>query len=42
MLSNASVPSYNGQFSYFNDLIVATETDAAGVDRMSIAVKINQ
>lgn len=42
MLTKASVPSYNGRLSYFNDLIVATETDAAGVNRLSIAVKRNQ
>jgi len=32
-------PSYNGQLSYFNDLIVATRTDSPGVHSVSIALK---
>ena len=32
-------PSYNGQLSYLNDLIVATRTDSPGVHSLGIALK---
>ena len=38
-LSDPADPSYSGQFSYLNDMVVATKTDALGVDSLSIALK---
>jgi hypothetical protein len=38
-LTDSADSSYNGQFSYFKDMIVATRTDAAGVSRLSISLR---
>jgi hypothetical protein len=38
-LTDLADPSYNGQFSYFKDMIVATRTDAAGASRLSISLR---
>ena len=42
VLTDPAAPTYNGQFSYFHDLVVATQTDAAGGAGLSIALKGNQ
>jgi hypothetical protein len=39
MLTDSADLSYNGQFSYFKDMMVATSTDSAGISRMSIALR---
>jgi hypothetical protein len=39
MLTNAADPVYNGQLSYFKDMIVATRTDTAGVSRLSVSLR---
>jgi hypothetical protein len=39
ILTNAADAQYSGKLSYFKDLSVATGTDAAGIYRLSIALK---
>ena len=39
LVTDAGDPSYNGQFAYFKDMIVATRTDAGGASRLSIALR---
>ncbi|HEX8960620.1 MAG TPA: fibronectin type III domain-containing protein [Geobacteraceae bacterium] len=39
ILTESGNPSYNGQLSYFNDMFVATRTDAPGVYSLSIDLK---
>jgi hypothetical protein len=38
-LTESADASYDGQFSYFNDMMVATKTDAAGRASLTIALK---
>ena len=38
-LTDAAAPTYHGQLSYFNDLVVATESDPTGVARLNLALK---
>jgi hypothetical protein len=39
LLTAAGDASYHGQLSYFNDLLVATRTDAAGAPALSLALR---
>jgi Fibronectin type III domain len=39
MVQQIGAPSYNGQFSYFNDLIVTTETGLSGEYSLGICLK---
>jgi hypothetical protein len=39
VLSAAADASFNGQLSYFNDMVVSTRTDAGGNYRFSVALK---
>ena len=39
VVTEAADPSYNGQFAYFKDMLVATRTDAGGASRLSIAMR---
>ncbi|HJV35199.1 fibronectin type III domain-containing protein [Geomonas sp.] len=39
LLTAAGNPTFNGQLSYFNDMMISTRTDAGGNYRFSIALK---
>jgi hypothetical protein len=39
MLTQAGDPTFNGQFSYFKDMIVATRTEVGGGSSLSIALR---